>query len=202
MLSFILTLLYNQPMDMHAKPQDLIAHYETPERLHELDPSGTLKKLGLKKDSILCDIGAGTGIFTIPAAKISANTIYAIDVTDEMLSIIAGRVKSENLTNVQLIKPEGFSYPIPSGSCDIVLMCAVYHHIGCAELLHEIRRILKKDGKLALIEFYKKVTPYGPPVQNRISRQEIDELACKNGFAFKNESSFGENYYLAEYIPE
>lgn len=198
---FVPILLYNRAMDMHKEKVDLISHYETPERLKELDPSGTLKRLGLKKGRVLCDIGAGTGIFTVPAAKITANTVYAVDVTDDLLNVIAGRIKTENLTNIQLIKPESFSYPIPNCSCDIVLMCAVFHHIGCTELLHEVSRILKKDGKLALIEFYKKITPHGPPVENRISRQEIDELACNNGFSFIKESRLGDNYYLVEYRP-
>jgi hypothetical protein len=53
---------------------------ENPYRVKELNPTGTLKKIGLGPNDCLCDIGAGAGagIFTVPAARITRNTVYAV----------------------------------------------------------------------------------------------------------------------------
>jgi len=48
---------------------------ENPERLAELSPKDTLMRIGLGEKDIICDIGAGSGIFTIPAAGITKNTL-------------------------------------------------------------------------------------------------------------------------------
>jgi|GEM_PF-2602649 len=61
---------------------------ENPDRLAELSPKETLMRIGLGEQDIICDIGAGSGIFTIPAARITANTVFALDINDEFLDII------------------------------------------------------------------------------------------------------------------
>ncbi len=61
---------------------------ENPERLAELSPKETLMKIGLGEQDVICDIGSGSGIFTIPAAQITANTVFALDINNEFLDII------------------------------------------------------------------------------------------------------------------
>ena len=69
-------------------------------RLKELKPYDTLRNIGVLEDSILFDYGAGTGVFTIPAAKITRNKIYAYDINDDMLEILNKKSQIEALNNV------------------------------------------------------------------------------------------------------
>ena len=175
---------------------------ENPIRLKELDPETTLKNIGLNKDSVFCDIGAGTGIFTIPAAQITAAHVYALDMSADMLKIITDKSDVLGLDHIHTIKADTPPYPIQDNTCDIVLMCTVLHEIDDkAALMQEIRRILKPDGRFAVIEFFKKETPMGPPVSRRISAADVADIAHKNGFKTVSQTALGDNFYLAVFSP-
>lgn len=174
--------------------------FDNPVRTAELSPAATLLNIGLKKDDVFCDIGAGTGIFTIEAAKITDNTTYAIDLSESMLEIIANKCKVQNIENVIRINPNGFSYPLAVGECDFALACTVFHEIDDkTALLKEIYRILKPQGKLVIIEFFCKETPFGPPITNRISAVQTKKIAEENAFVQFSQTTLGENFYLSEF---
>ncbi len=151
--------------------------FENPVRLEELKPSETLLRIGLKEDSIVCDIGAGSGIFTIPAAKITKNTVYALDIDDEMLSIIAHKRKEEGLANIALIKVQGHEFNLSDHSVDIVLLVTVLHEIKeLIGFLSEVKRIIRKGGRIVVVEFLKEQTPMGPPVEHRLGKETLGEV--------------------------
>ncbi len=169
---------------------------ENPERLAELSPKGTLKRIGLGECSVLCDIGAGSGIFTIPAAKITNNTVFALEVNDEMLEIIVEKAKNEKLSNINTMKVTGDRYDIKSDTVDFVILVTVLHEIANKDaLLTELKRIIKSSGKLAIIEFHKEKTPMGPPVSHRIGKDEIIKICGKYGFSMSDEFDLGGNFF-------
>lgn len=169
---------------------------ENAERLAELRPEETLKKIGLGEHDIICDIGAGSGIFTIPAAKITSNSVFALDINDELLGVITEKAREESLTNIFTVKVTGDGYNIETGSVDFVMLVAVLHEINNkANFLAEIKRIVKSTGKLVVIEFHKQQTPMGPPVIHRISRDEVAAICNEYGFRKSDEFSMGDNYY-------
>ena len=71
--------------------------FENPERLAELSPAKTLIKIGLEDGMTLCDIGAGSGIFSVAAAKITTAKVFATDINPEMLSVIAEKANAQGL---------------------------------------------------------------------------------------------------------
>ncbi|MFA6952820.1 MAG: class I SAM-dependent methyltransferase, partial [Candidatus Methanomethylophilaceae archaeon] len=115
---------------------------ENPERQRELDPNGSLKRAGICDNSIVCDIGAGTGAFTFPAAKISKGPVYALDVLDEMLDFIESKKKKLGIDNIVTRKVTSERLPIDDGECDIALMVTVLHDIDDKEtMMSEVRRL-------------------------------------------------------------
>lgn len=174
---------------------------ENPSRLAKLDPRNTLVKIGLKEGDVFCDIGAGTGVFTIPAAEITQNTTYALDVSEKMLEALMDKAQAHHIEHIQPINTEGHSYPIEDSACDIVFASCVYHEIpDKLTLFKEIRRILKPEGKLVIIEFFKKSSPFGPPITERVSIEELKLSANRNGFEFVKKFDLGHTYYLAEFV--
>lgn len=177
--------------------KDKIAKFESKKRLMELNAFDTLKKIGFNENMVLCDLGAGTGIFSLAASSISNNDIHALDISDTMISILEKRKKEGKVENLKVHKVNGSSLNLDYNSCDLVLMVTVFHEISDREsLLKEIKNIKKDNGKLAIIEFYKKDTPMGPPVDHRISKEYVKEVCTVEGYKMVNEFSLGDNYYV------
>lgn len=176
--------------------EEKIKKYESKERLEELNPKKTLERLGFREGSILCDIGAGTGIFSFPATELSKNDIYALDVSDKMLELLEERKKSRGVRNLKIKKVENNILPVADNTCDLAIMITVLHHVEDKKFMFsEIGRVLKSSGRLTIVEFYKKDAEMGPPKDIRISEDELVEIGKKNGLEVVGEYSFGENFY-------
>jgi len=174
--------------------QFYINKFESPGRLAELQPEKTLIGAGFKNPMSLCDIGAGTGVFTFTAAKISSGSIYALDVSDEMIDILNERKTEYNANNVIIKKVRGPSLPVDEVSCDMAIMCTVLHHIDDKHaMLSEVKRLLVKNGKLIIIDFLNKPTPKGPPPEMRLPKEEIELCCRKAGFELMHKYIMGEN---------
>lgn len=173
-----------------------IDKFENPIRLAELDPMATLMKAGFKENMVLCDIGAGTGIFSFPATQISNNDIFALEISESMIKLLKQRVVERNTKNLIIKKVDSSVFPLESGTCDMALLVTVLHEIEDKQsMLNEIKRVLKPTGKLLIIEFHKRSTPMGPPVDHRISEELTQEICNNNGFKTIDKFSLGENFY-------
>ena len=147
---------------------------ENPARLVELNPVETLKKIGIGKKDVICDIGAGSGIFAIPSPKMTDSTVFALDINQGTTGHYSDKAKKENLINIKPTKVNAYNYDIEAESVDIVMMVTVCHEIEDKDaLLTEIKRILKKAGKLVIIEFHKMQTPLGPRNQTESAKKNL-----------------------------
>lgn len=173
-----------------------IEKLENPLRVQDLAPNSTLLKLGLTQGATVCDIGAGSGIFTIPASQITKNTVYAIDVNKELLEEIDKKAAAEKIHNIRTLLVQDFTYPIEEKSVDFVLLVTVFHEIDEKEaLLTSIKRILTEKGKLCIIEFRKEVTPMGPEIDHRIAKEEVQIHLLYSGYHQEEEFELGANFY-------
>ncbi|WP_101698445.1 class I SAM-dependent methyltransferase [Clostridium minihomine] len=172
---------------------------ENPQRIKELNPVETLKKIGLKENDSLCDIGAGTGIFTFAAANQSHALIYAVDLSPEMLAILEEKKAGQKAENVILEKEIS---KVPSSSCRIALLSTVYHELqDIPEMLRQIRRILTPGGMLAIIEFHPKQTSYGPPLEHRFSPKQLKTQLKENNFLQTDHFDLGGTLYTSVFTP-
>jgi ubiquinone/menaquinone biosynthesis C-methylase UbiE len=173
-----------------------IIKFENKDRIKELNPIITLVRAGFKEGQVLCDIGAGTGVFSFPASKISIENIYALEVSDRMIEILEKRVEEREVENLIVKKVDSNVLPLENDSCDMAIMVTVLHEIKDKEIiLNEVRRILRKNGRFMVIEFYNKRTPVGPPAGHRISEEELVEVCNSHGFKIAEQFSFGANLY-------
>ena len=171
---------------------------DNPQRRKMLPPEIVLEKLGLKEDDDMADIGCGIGYFTIPASKIisSENNVYAIDISDEMLQEVDRRSKEKDINNISIVKSSEYDLKLESEQVSFTLMVNVLHEIDDkVRMLKEVHRILKSDGRIALIEIQKKKTSCGPPMEHRIDEDEVLSLLKDAGFEFKKREEFADNFY-------
>lgn len=168
---------------------------ENPKRVAELNPKDTLERIGLKDDDTFCDVGAGTGIFTFAAAKITKGKIYSVEISDEMLAILEKNAKELNAENVAVVNDMKM---VPESSCKVVLLCTVLHEVtDVPEIMDNIARILIKGGVLSVIEFHRCQTPMGPPIEHRLDSLKLDEMMHNYGLSKINQFTLGENFYCS-----
>jgi len=96
---------------------------ENPERVSELAMPTTLQRLGLGGNMVFCDVGAGTGLFTFAAVQITKGTIYAVEISLEMLDILHKKLV-ENPADQVIIESD--ITHVPASSSDLLLF--FYRH--------------------------------------------------------------------------
>ncbi|MCT4634083.1 MAG: class I SAM-dependent methyltransferase [Firmicutes bacterium] len=173
---------------------------ETEARMAELIPTETLKYVGFEDGMIFCDIGAGSGIFSFPAAEISSNTVYALELNDDLIGFMDKKKSELGLDHMQIKKVNSENLPVNDDSCDVVMMTAVLHGIKRkVDLIKEIKRVLRSQGKLVIVEFHKKDQVAGPPLEYRMSPLEVKDIIEKCDFELEKERVLGENNYLLSF---
>lgn len=171
---------------------------ENPRRVQELNPTETLKRLGLRRGQTVCDIGAGTGIFALAAAALTDGMVYALETDDDMIAAIREKAEKADQNNVKAVKVDdsGTRFDLPDAAVDLVLIVTVLHEIDDKALfLDEVKRIMKSDGRLALIEFHARPTPFGPPLEIRIASESAEALLLSAGLDLVERFDLGNNYY-------
>ena len=154
---------------------------ENPVRVAELNPPETLRRIGLKPGDGFIDVGAGTGLFAFEAARLTRGSVYAVEISLEMLRVLAEKRENGGLENVQIL---GGIELVPDGAADLALLCTVLHELDePMSVLGHIRRALKPGGRLAVIEFHDRATPMGPPAAHRIGEAEAKRLLADAGFS-------------------
>lgn len=106
-----------------------MAKLDNPERRKALPPEKILTLLIDEKKSDILDLGAGAGYFTLPAAKMSTGTIYALDVEPRMLEVLKERVTEQNLENVQFVQGVIEDIPMEAEKIDRVIASFVLHEV-------------------------------------------------------------------------
>jgi len=126
-----------------------------PEREEEENTSTLLQNMEIQPTDTIADIGAGAGYHVFKMAKMAREgLIYAVDIQDEMLAELERRKSKGNIGNVAVVKGSEESVNLPANSLDKVLLVDVYHEFSYPDrIMASIRRALKPDGKVFLIEY-------------------------------------------------
>ena len=132
-----------------------IGWLERSEREEEEDVSKLIKNMRIKPNDIVADIGAGSGYHTFKIAALTKNGfVYAVDIQPEMLMVIEETKESGKIKNIETILGTEKSIQLPSNSVDKILMVDVYHEFNFpAEIIVSIKKALKPNGELFLIEY-------------------------------------------------
>jgi ubiquinone/menaquinone biosynthesis C-methylase UbiE len=160
-----------------------------------LPPASTLKKFGLKKGMSVADIGAGSGYFLIPAARVAGReaSVFGVDASKEML----GLLERKNLpSNIKLVHtPDGYKFKIDSGVVDYVIASAIIHENNPVRFLKEIRRIMKPGATLLIIDWRKESLRAGPPMHERLDPEEVKSFCSKSNLRATKSLILNSRYY-------
>jgi ubiquinone/menaquinone biosynthesis C-methylase UbiE len=163
--------------------------FETPGRDERLQINRVIDILGITPGKSVADIGAGSGWFTVRAARRvaggaaaangtrPAGVVYAVDINPEAIRYIDNRVRKESLSNVKTILSKDNDPLLPPASVDAVLLLKTYHEIADpVTLLERLRPALRPGARVGVIDRNGNGTDHG------ISSKIIIEEAEKAGY--------------------
>ncbi len=172
-------------------------------RWHE--PETTLKNIGLSAGMVFMDIGCGDGFFTIPAARIVGETgkVYAVDVKASAIERLKRKAAEESLKNINAVVGAAEETVFCNECADTVFYSSVLHDFkDPAKVLRNAKRMLKPSGKLVDLDWKKKSSVFGPPVQIRFSEEQAANLIKQAGFTIESMKDAGGNFYLVTAKPQ
>ncbi len=128
---------------------------ERPEREREERTDWLVESLALKPTDAVADIGAGSGYFTMRIAPlVGEGVVYATDIQQEMLDIVAERAVEEGALNVMPVLGRIDHCGLEPESVDLVLFVDAYHEFSHPrEMMESIVRALKPGGRVYLVEY-------------------------------------------------
>jgi ubiquinone/menaquinone biosynthesis C-methylase UbiE len=164
-----------------------------------LSPVQILENLSLRKGDTVADFGCGSGAYVFAASKMVGDRgkIYAIDIHKEILEKINREAEKMNIINIDtLLADIEKKVQIESFSCDAILLSNVLGHVeNFDNLLEEIKRILKPDGILLVVDWRKADHPILNKRENLIQEEKITAILAKNNFSVKKHLPAGDYHY-------
>jgi len=129
--------------------------FDSPGRDERLQINRVMDLLGITQGKTVADIGAGSGWFTVRAAKRvgAGGTVYAVDINPEATRYIEERAQKEHLANVKTILSKPNDPLLPPTAVDSVLLLKTYHEVAQpVVLLRNLRAALRSRAKVGVID--------------------------------------------------
>lgn len=151
-----------------------------------------IKNLPIDKKSIVADIGAGSGYYTFRIAKkVPEGKVYAVEIQDPAIKYLEDRSKELGFDNVVTIKGTEKSPMLPENSIDLAIMVDVYHELEYPhEVLQNIKKSLKPDGKLLLIEYRGEDPKVAIKRLHKMTVEQVTKELSANGFTLIQNGQF------------
>ncbi len=190
--------------DMHGRrfPASKAHRLDDPARKEWLPPAEVLRALALHSGETIADVGAGTGYFSLPLALTvgSEGKVYAVDAQAEMLSLLQQKLAASAFANVELIPAEADYTCLPASSCDLFFLANIWHEIeDQSAVLREAIRVLKKSGRIAILDWRPDVDPeHGPPLAHRVDPSRAKESLRSEGFEHIEIANVGRYSWLVQ----
>jgi len=175
-----------------------LSRFESPDRAQKLQVERVMDILGIKQGVAVADIGAGSGWFTVRAARRTgkAAKVYAVDINPGFLQHIRERAQQEGLHNIETILDKEDDPLLPANSVDSVLLLKTYHEIAKpVPFLRNLRKALRQGARVGIIDRNGRGDDHG------IDAAVVIEEARQAGFELRGQYDFvkadeGVDYFL------
>lgn len=198
---------YNEYQQIGTDYQDVVTVQTYEEKMSQFrdfqqEAHDIMSYIHLKADQTLLEIGTGTGHFAVEAARY-CHQVYAIDVSQAMVDVVQGKIRSLNLANLSVSRAGFLDYEPPETSLDAVVSKWVLHHLPDfwkMVALHRIFNLLKPGGYFYLEDavFSFPIAEYAEKLPQWVAVfQDIDA-----DFARETEVHIREEYSTSDWIME
>jgi len=145
-------------------------------------PELVINALGLNRNDVVADFGAGSGYFTEKIAPL-CSLVYAVDIQSEMIEINKRKMQSKDIRNVNFILGAEKLTNLPKESIDYLIMVDVYHELEFPyEIMQDIYRAMKDNGRVVLVEYRKEDPKVMIKPLHKMSVKQIRKEMNNSGF--------------------
>jgi ubiquinone/menaquinone biosynthesis C-methylase UbiE len=175
-------------------------------KLRQWHHSGlSLKSIGLRSGMTFMDVGCGYGFFTIPAARIvgEKGKVYAVDIDAASIDQLKRDAAEKGLKNIHAEVAAAEETVFCQECADIVFYNTVLHDFrDPAKVLRNAKTMIKPSGKLVNVDWKKKPTEFGPPLQIRFSEEHAANLIKQAGFIIERVEDLESDFYIVTAKPQ
>ncbi len=171
--------------------------FDSPGREQRLHIDRVMDILGIAPGKSVADIGAGSGWFTVRAARRvgPSGTVYAVDINPEAIGYLDRRMQKESVRNVKTILSKPDNPMLPKEGIDAVLLLKTYHEVADpVALLEHLRPALRAGARVGIIDRNGNGTNHG------VSREVVVNEAARAGYHLVKTYDFvkddGMDYFL------
>jgi len=161
--------------------------FESPGRDERLQIDRVMDTLMITQGKHVADVGAGSGWFTVRAAKRVGDSgeVYAVDINPEAIRYIDDRIRKEQIRNVKTIQGREDNPLLPANQVDAVLLLKTYHEVAKpVTLLRNLRASLRPGAKVGIIDRNGNGTNHG------IDREVVLKEAAEAGYVLDGSYDF------------
>ncbi len=171
-------------------------------------PERIVSQVGIEPGMVVADFGAGSGAYTLAVAKElhSAGRVYAVDVQKDLLRRITNEAAHKRLKNVEVIWADlevSHASKLADHSADVVIISnLLFQLVDKMPPLREAHRILKRHGKLVVIDWSESFKHMGPAPEDVVTKEKTLEYATRAKFALLKEIGAGAHHYVLLLKPQ
>lgn len=144
------------------------------ERRKRIQPAeGILERAAPGQDEVCADLGCGTGYLSIPFA-VRCRVVLAVDAQRAMLDDLLSMAGEFERLKLVPVLAEATRLPFTGASLDRVLVANMLHEVEDREAFaQEIERVLRPGGRCTVVDFQRRATSFGPPMEERIEEAQV-----------------------------
>jgi ubiquinone/menaquinone biosynthesis C-methylase UbiE len=145
-----------------------------------VNPFDRLIAAKLEQGQRVLEVGCGPGYFTIPAAEIvgAKGHVNALDINPAAVEYVRRKIKRQGKKNIEVMLADAGATGLPESSVDVALLFGIIHAFpNLDEVLTEMHRVLKPDGKLS--------------IQSRRSEKQLIDTVTSTGLFHLEEKNRG-----------
>jgi predicted methyltransferase len=197
---FVPTLRAQTPAAAHPTSTPYagdLSIFEEPGRDKRLQIDRVMDLLQLKPGSVVADIGAGGGWFSVRAARRVApnGRVIAEEINPKAVTAIQQRAQREHLDNIDTILGTPDDPKLAPNSLDAALMLKVYHEIAHPPiLLASLHAALKPGARFGIIDKNGNGADHG--LNEPIVRAEVEHAGFRQVARYDFTKADGQDYFL------
>jgi ubiquinone/menaquinone biosynthesis C-methylase UbiE len=177
---------------------------ENGRRLESLEIEAVVEQIGLRPGDLVADVGAGTGIFSVPIARAvrPGGLVFSVEVDAGFLPMIRDKAGQGGVDNIQPVLGQFGDPRLPRGDVDVIFFHDVLHHVADrAEYLQRVASYVQPGGRVVIVDYDMNVpgVPHSNQPEMLISPDQVDGWMRAAGFSLTREVGMFDDKFFVIY---